>query len=134
MSITKTEKGYVESDDPFEQIGGITLGNLLRTAVFRKLNEMSEEYTGGRWILVKTSNDAFYIYPEGYEKLHLSVSTNFYEGDMSAEAAGIVSCLFVFNMACWEFPDNDKFHSLFYALRAFAAEHEEAGEIFGAID
>ena len=104
-------------------------------SLYDKLSQLSEDYQGGYWHMYRLSNGAMYMAPAIVDKkLRVVVDTNFYKGEVSADAAGIITCLFVFNGLCWDHPDRDDYIELFYSLREFAADHPEAQEIFRAID
>ena len=105
----------------------------LETLIFNSLSEMCPTYTGGFWVFYETSNGTFFMAPDMEEKLTLSVEGNFFSGEVSAQAAGIVACLVAYNRLCWE-TQMDQDINRFYALRDFALEHEEAPLILAAID
>lgn len=113
-------------------------GNLflhVEYAIFDKLSEMSKDYNGGYWNMYRLSNGGIYLAPNIINlKLRLSVATNGYSGEVSADAAGLITCMFVFNALCWQFPERQDFNDLYYALRDFAFDHEEACEIIQAVD
>jgi hypothetical protein len=107
---------------------------LLEGLIYKVMGEYSEAYNGGYWIMWELSNGAFYMAPgDQSETYPMSCAGNWYEGTMSADAAGIVACLVAFNRMAWHTRE-DRFTDLFYALREWAAEHPESAEIFRAID
>jgi hypothetical protein len=65
--------------------------------------------------------------------LQVCVHGNGYEGQMSADAAGITACLFALSHLSFRIP-NDLISRHYYQLRDFALEHAEATEILAAID
>lgn len=106
----------------------------LERLIYNVMGEYSEDYNGGFWIMWELSNGAFYMAPgDKTETYTMSCAGNWYEGTMSADAAGIVACLVAFNRMAWHTCE-DRFINLFYALREWALEHPEAKEIFAAID
>jgi hypothetical protein len=105
----------------------------LETLIFNSLSKMCPAYTGGFWVFYETSNGTFFMAPDMEEKLTLSVEGNFFSGEVSAQAAGIVACLVAYNRLCWE-TQTDQDINRFHALRDFALEHEEAPLIMAAID
>ena len=64
----------------------------------------------------------------------ISVDTNGYEGEMSADAAGITVCLFACSHLSFRYSNDEVFGDHFHMLREFAVEHAEASAIFAAID
>ena len=65
--------------------------------------------------------------------VRFSVPSNAYDGEMSADAAGITVCLFAFSFLSFE-RGGEVFGRHFHRLRDFALNHREAGQIFAAID
>lgn len=101
--------------------------------VFDWMGKLCEDYHGGMWRFYDLDNDGFYMAPDAAEKMHLVCAGNYYDGDMSADAAGIVATLYTLNMMLWNAP-SEALQTAYYALRDFAGEHAEANAIFGAID
>ena len=107
---------------------------LMEGLIYKVMGEYSEAYNGGHWIMWELSNGGFYMAPGDKNKTFpMCCAGNYYSGTMSADAAGVVSCLVAFNRMAWHTRDQ-RFSDLFYALREWAAEHPEAAEIFKAID
>jgi hypothetical protein len=102
-------------------------------AIYDSMQRMCKEYEGGYWHMYTLSNGACYMTP-AIEEMELVVDTNCYRGKMSGDAAGLVTCLFVFNQLCWNNPQNSAYVDLFYKLKDFAMQHKEADEILQAID
>lgn len=96
--------------------------------VFAWMRHLSSEYTGGFWNFYELSNGGFFMAP-AQDAITLCCEGNYYEGTMSAEAAGIVVCLYAMSNANFDFPED-----LYWNLRDYAADHAEAEEIFAAID
>jgi hypothetical protein len=57
-----------------------------------------------------------------------------YDGEMSADAAGITVCLFACSLLSFEYRGTEVFARHFHGLREFALEHPESTQIFAAID
>lgn len=68
----------------------------VETVVFAYMRELVEAYQGGYWEFYDLSNGGFYMAPTGTQELRVSVSGNYFDGDMSPDAAGIVACLFAY--------------------------------------
>lgn len=103
------------------------------TGLYSKLRSITDDYDGGYWEMYELSNGSFYMAPDVIQRLRLSIPTNGYEGEVSADAAGIIVSLFSLNVLCWIRP-SEHLNDLYYGLRDYAAEHPEGVEIFGAID
>lgn len=106
------------------------LGEVL---VYSSLESLCDDYNGGYWEYYDLSNGGFYMAPAIEGKLRLIGKGNFFEGDVSADAAGIIATLMALNQLCWD-SRSDRHIRLFYLLRGFALEHAESGLILGAID
>lgn len=105
--------------------------------VFRSLEDICPSYTGGSWDFFKLSNGGHYLAPESAEPLTLCVHGNGYQGEMSADAAGIVASLFALCALAHQLHESDAGdHAAeqFHALREFALNHIEARSILDAID
>ncbi len=85
--------------------------------------------------MYELSNGGFYMAPDSDTPFHVS-SMNGYEGVLSADAFGIVVCLFAYRNL--SFTDDEEFaHTCtehFYLLREYMLDHEEICKISAAID
>lgn len=102
--------------------------------VFSWLRKLSTDYNGGYWHFYTLSNGGFYMAPDIKGPLRLVVDGNYFSGDLSADAAGIVATLFALCQLANE-TENDRIIDLYHQLVEFAGtDHPEAGKIFSAID
>jgi hypothetical protein len=101
--------------------------------IYDLMREFSADYTGGEWAFFELSNGGFYMTPPG-ECLRIGISSNGYEGRMTADAAGITVSLFAMSHLSFEYPSFEIFARHFHLLRDFALGHAEAAQIFAAID
>ncbi|AZK89887.1 antirestriction protein [Xanthomonas oryzae] len=104
--------------------------------VYKWMGRLSRHYSGGLWQFHTLSNGGRYMAPTTPERLRITVAGNEFDGELSADAAGIVATLFALGqLAATEADDTrDQFVYLFHWLREYAAEHAEARLIFRAID
>jgi len=102
-------------------------------AIFTFMRELSPEYSGGYWRFLELGNGGFYMAPQGRARLVIRVEGNGFDGEMSADAAGITACLFAFSHLSFQVP-NESIIEHYHRLREFALDHREAGRIFAAID
>ena len=109
------------------------LCTIVESAIFTFLSRMSDDYRGGLWNFYELSNDGLYMAPTANTPLHLSWADNFFEGDLSPDAAGIVACLMAFSHLSFQY-DDQRLVLAFHALRDFVDTHPEDGLIFAAID
>ncbi len=101
-------------------------------AVYTLMRHLAQEYRGGYWHFYELSNGGFYMAPQ-MEPLDVRVDTNGYEGQMSADAAGITACLFAFSHLSFRIED-ERIADHYHWLLEFAAQHTEAAQILAAID
>lgn len=107
------------------------------TLVFNWLDRLSEDYNGGYWHFYRLSNGGFYLAPDSDKSMRISVEGNGFDGEMSADAAGIVATFFALSQLTGAVQGTEAGDTLidrYFFLSDFAAEHVEAGLIFRAID
>lgn len=91
------------------------------------------DYHGGLWEFYERAGEPLYLAPKSNEHFRISWPGNGYEGEVSADAAGIIATLFTLSELAITHQDGllgDAFHRLF----EFARCHSEATEILSAID
>jgi hypothetical protein len=71
--------------------------------------------------------------PDYDKRMLVSVDGNGFDGNMSADAAGIVANLFALSYLATK-TENDRIIELYYLLREFACDHPEGRMILRAID
>ncbi|MDI9221354.1 antirestriction protein [Pantoea sp. EA-12] len=88
-----------------------------------------------------TDNGGCFVVPSWEGRRQVAIPSNFYRGEMSAEAAGITAMLYTLNHVAWHLwakngsdPLIDLLNQRAEALKAYAGAHEEASAIFRAID
>ena len=108
--------------------------------VYFCMSKLSEDYKGGLWNFYTLSNGGFYLAPADYGQMRVSVAGNWFKGELSADAAGIVATLFALPQVASVAQglgldaQADALIDHYYLLRDFAIAHEESSAIFGAID
>lgn len=105
--------------------------------VYAWMRRLSNCYSGGCWHYYTLSNGGHYMAPEMGGRLTLLVDGNGYEGSMSADAAGIVVCMFVLGQLMHQVNEGaaqDHLVEQYHALREFAVSHPECDAICCAID
>lgn len=107
---------------------------IFELTTYHVLSEYCPEYKGGYWVMWELSNGGFYMSPGRKDETYsMSCAGNYFDGVMTADAAGIVACLVALSRMLWRKPE-EKLNNLFYRLRDWAGEHPEADKIFAAID
>lgn len=91
------------------------------------------DYDGGLWQFHELDGMPLYLAPTSKPRFHLSWDGNGYEGEVSADGAGIIATLFAFSHLSFRH-DAVELLDGFARLYDHAADHPEAREIFRAID
>jgi hypothetical protein len=104
--------------------------------IYQQADLLSVDYQGGLWTFYKLSNGGFYVAPDTEKRFTVYVPGNDYEGDVSADAFGVIVTLFVLGGLVWIDDETlrEKFSDHYHQLRDYAKDHAEAGAIFRAID
>lgn len=100
--------------------------------IYRMMDKLCSAYQGGYWEFYTLSNSSFYMAPRLPEKLHIYWDDNGFSGVMSADAAGIVACLFAYSAL--SFHNCEECADMYHRLLDYAELHPEADLIFSAID
>jgi hypothetical protein len=102
--------------------------------VFSHMQAFCAEYSGGQWGFIKTSKACLYMRPPAplNGRYEVRVQSNGFDGQLSADAVGIVVTLYALNTLVWQGAEAlvDPYH----ALREFGIDHAESSGILGAID
>ena len=117
-----------------EKLLGVHFPLQLEPVIYGIKERMAADYKGGYWDFYSLSNGGFYMAPAG-DRLHHVICQNQFEGDLSADALGITSCLYAYSHL--SFTDGDiarEYAHHHHRLREFMMEHPEVGAILGATD
>jgi hypothetical protein len=101
--------------------------------VYRYLSSFCSEYHGGYWEFADLSNGGFYMSLKSDSLYYLSVPSNGFEGEMSADAASLVANIFTLSQLANEH-QLDYLIDMYFALRDYASHHPESRMILCAID
>lgn len=106
--------------------------------VYAWMRSLCDDYIGGMWDFFKLSNGGFYMAPQMQERLKIQVVGNWFDGEVSADGAGIIATLFALGQLCAEADSEGeaakRLYQLHRRLLAYAAEHPESAQIGSAID
>ncbi len=130
--ITKT---LVKDNKRLDFLPHFVGDNFLRyeQMIYGGMDRFCKEYNGGYWQYYTLSNGGFLMVLDENKRFSVECLTNYYDGNMSAEAVSIGVNLYVQNVFAWEV-NAERFSEAFYCLRDYAAQHDEAREIFAFID
>lgn len=103
------------------------------------MQRFCDKYEAGNWSYFKVGRNSGFMCPDTDESYHFNMP-NYFSGNVSAEAAGIIVTIFVlqacFNDA-WEREDSDlcdHYREAMDTLKDYAATTDESRSIFRAID
>ncbi|ODT65213.1 MAG: antirestriction protein [Pelagibacterium sp. SCN 63-23] len=92
-----------------------------------------QDYGGGFWNFYEYRGSPLFLAPTSKPRFRIACPTNDYQGEVSAEAAGIIATLFAFSHLSLRYR-LDRLADGYERLYGHAGEHPEAAEIFQAID
>ncbi len=117
-----------------DKLFGIQYVLVLEPAVFRFAETLAPAYAGAYWTFHTTSLGGFYMSPRSDAIFAISCD-NGYEGNLSADALGMVACMYAFSHLSF---GNGAFAETcaeqFHMLREYVFQHPEAKAILRAID
>ena len=103
-------------------------------AVFAFMEQLSPaDYGGGMWDFYELAGTPLYLAPTSKPRLHLCCDGNGYEGEVSADAAGIIATLFVLSHLSIQY-ESDHLAEGYHRLHDYLDGHPEASAIYQAID
>jgi len=106
----------------------------LEPFVYAITDNIAEEYNGGYWEFYELSNGGFYMAPHSDSVFNVSCENGF-EGQLSADAFGIVACLYAYShLSFGSGAFAETCAQQYHWLRDYMLEHPEAEAILGAID
>lgn len=136
------------SDTGLQRITAVTVPGNRRTAflprvfgrqyvrgeatVYNWMGALCAAYRGGFWDFVELSNGSFYMRLSTDKRFQVQVEGNGFDGELSADAASILACLFALNHLLHA--GREELIDAYEGLRDFAFEHAEAKALMQAID
>ena len=106
---------------------------IFENLVYSFMDHFCEEYSGGYWQFYNLSNGGAFMSLDSDRTFSVCNPMNYFEGKMSAEAVSIGVNMFAMNSLMSE-PCDEKLIDLYYALKDFGVQHNEAQAILGFID
>lgn len=117
-----------------DKLFGIQYVLVLEPAVFRFAETLARKYKGAYWTFHTLGNGGFYMAPR-LDTIFAVSCENGYEGKLSADALGIVACLYAYSHLSF---GDDEFAETcaakYHLLREYVFQHAEAKAILRAID
>lgn len=108
--------------------------------VYVMAEKLSSSYKGGYWHMYRLGNGAYYMAPSSPERFTIDGDLTGFSGEVSADAMGIIACLFALGAVSQDAYSKDReaaaehLGDMYHALMDYASQHPESAAIFGAID
>ena len=113
---------------------GIHFPQHLEPYIYNITGQLCREYRGGYWDFYMLSNGGFFLAPHSDKTFSVSCENGF-EGNLSADAMGIVACLYAYSHLSF---GGDGFAETcaeqYHLLREYVFGHPEVDAILRAID
>jgi Antirestriction protein len=107
---------------------------MAENTVYAMMDRLSPlDYGGGHWNFYEDRGQPLYLAPTSKPRFRIAGEITCFEGEVSAEAAGIIATLFTFSHLSYRY----RSHFLsdgYERLHRYVDGHPEASEIYQAID
>ena len=133
--VTRTLLEGEERISHTEALFGLTFPLKLEPTIYGITDRIAPAYCGGFWRFWRLGNGGFYMAPDS-EARYQAHCMNYWEGELSADALGIVSCLTAYSHLSFGGPEEFAWDCAkhYHLLREYVCEHAEVAGILGAID
>lgn len=102
-------------------------------AVYALMERLSPlDYRGGSWDFFEHESKPLFLAPRSRTRFRITGDVTCFQGEVSAEAAGIIATMFAFSHLSFQF-QSERLVEGYERLYAYSADHPEAAEIFQAI-
>ncbi|RTL38189.1 MAG: antirestriction protein [Burkholderiales bacterium] len=101
-------------------------------SIYAWMQRLCPAYNGGHWNFIELSNDGGYMVPTGADTFDMSVDGNGFEGQVSADTAGLIATVFALNALIWQ--GLDKLNDKYEQLLEYIGHHPDRAVILRAID
>lgn len=113
---------------------GRSLLIVAENAVYSFMERLSPlDYRGGFWDFYEHDGTPLFMAPKSKSRFRITGEITGFQGEVSAEAAGIIAMLFTFSHLSFQYR-SDRLPEGYGRLYHYCADHPEASEIFQAID
>jgi len=103
-------------------------------AVYSFMERLSPlDYGGGFWAFYEHEGNPLFLAPRSKSRFRIIGEITGFQGEVSADAAGIIATLFAFSHLSFQY-QSEHLSQGYRRLYAYSADHPEAAEIFQAID
>jgi len=113
---------------------GRSLLIVAENAVYSLMERLSPlDYGGGFWDFYEHGGKPLFLAPQSKSRFRITREITGFQGEVFAEAAGIIATLFAFSHLSFQY-QSERLTEGYGRLYAYSADHAEAAEIFQAID
>lgn len=113
---------------------GRSLLIVAENAVYGFMEKLSPlDYGGGFWDFYEQGGQPLFLAPRSKTRFRITGEVTGFQGDVSAEAAGIIATMFALSHLSFQY-QSERLCDGYSRLYDYAAGHPEASEIFQAID
>lgn len=113
---------------------GRSLLMVAENAVYGFMERLSPlDYGGGFWDFYEYEGRPLFLAPRSKSRFRITGDITCFQGEVSAEAAGIIATMFAHSHLSFQF-QSDLLSEGYGHLYAYSADHPEAAEIYQAID
>lgn len=113
---------------------GCSLLIIGENAVYSLMERLSPlDYRGGFWDFYEHQGTPLFLAPQSRSRFRITGEITGFQGEVSAEAAGIIATLFAFSHLSFRHPSNH-LSEAYGRLYVYSVEHPEAAQIIEAID
>lgn len=113
---------------------GSSLLIVAENAVYSFMDQLSPlDYRGGHWDFYEHDGKPLFMAPRHTTRFRITGEITGFQGDVSAEAAGIIATLFTFSHLSFR-NQSERLSEGYAQLHTYCAGHPEATEILQAID
>ena len=107
---------------------------IAENTVYAMMDRLSpSDYGGGHWNFYEERGQPLFLAPTSKPRFRIAGEITCFEGEVSAEAAGIIATLFTFSHLSMQFR-SDVLSDGYERLHRYVDGHPEASEIYQAID
>ncbi|MCX2983399.1 antirestriction protein [Halieaceae bacterium IMCC14734] len=134
-SVKRSNVPESERLDITEKLFGMHWPLKLEPVIYGITAHMAEDYQGGYWEFYTLDNGGFYMAPDTDRTFAVS-SMNQWQGQLSADALGIVVCVTAYSHLSFGGPESfaRTCANHYHMLREFMYDHPEVSNVLSAID
>ena len=136
--LNDTPRAVIVPDNARQDFLPVLFGHshliVAENAVYALMERLSPlDYCGGSWDFYEHQGKPLFLAPRSKARFRITGDVTCFQGEVTAEAAGIISTMFAFSHLSFKF-QFDRLVEGYEHLYAYSADHPEASEIFQAID